>query len=286
MKALRQRAAYLAVLAGVTMLSGLPEPVIRRLGRLAGRIWYLVDPPRRRMARRHMRRLGVDPRAAREVFASYGRYWTESLWVRPRHFEGIRSRMSVDGLEHLQKAHGEGNGVIVVLAHVGNWEAAALIAIDLQMPLVAVAESLANRHITEWFTRQRQMFNIEIVLTGEGRVRKRLVAALEEGKALALLADRDLSGRGVKVDFFGETTTLPAGPVLLARQSGAPILPVGVYFKPDGGHHAIIHPRLQTGPDDDPAVVTQEVARHLEEIVLHDPSQWHMVQPNWPSDRA
>lgn len=286
MKAVRQRAAYLAVLAGVTILSRLPEPVIRRLGRLAGRIWYLVDPPRRRMARRHMRRLGVDPRAAREVFASYGRYWTESFWVRPRHFEGMRARLSVDGLEHLQKAHDEGKGVVLVLAHVGNWEAAALIAIDLQLPLVAVAESLANRRITEWFTRQRQMFNMEIVLTGAGRVRKQLVAALEQGKAVALLADRDLSGRGVKVDFFGETTTIPAGPVSLARQSGAPILPVGVYFKSGGGHHAIIHPPLPASPADELSAVSQEVARRLEEIILHDPSQWHLVQPNWPSDRT
>lgn len=286
MRAVRQRAAYLAVLTGVTILSRLPEPVIRHLGRLAGRIWYLVDPPRRRMARRHMRRLGADPREAREVFASYGRYWAESLWVRPRHFAGMRARLTVDGLEHLQRAHEAGEGVVVVLAHVGNWEAAALIAVDLQMPLVAVAESLANPYITQWFTRQRQMFNIEIVLTGEGQVRKRLVAALEQGKAIALLADRDLTGRGVKVEFFGETTTIPAGPVSLARRSGAPILTVGVYFKPDGGHHAIIYPPLPADPDDDPSVVSQEIARRLEEIIGHDPSQWHLVQPNWPSDRS
>lgn len=285
MKALRQRVAYLVVWAAVTLMGALPEPVIRRLGRFAGLVWYVVDPRRRRMARRHMRRLGVDPEAAREVFASYGRYWAESFWVRPRRFEGMWSRMTVEGLGHLNQARSAGKGLVIVLPHVGNWEAAALIGQEIQLPLVAVAESLANRHITDWFTRQRSMFGLEIVLTGNGRVGGRLTAALRDGKAVALLSDRDLTGRGVEVEFFGETTTLPAGPVALARKTGAPILPVGIYFKAEGGHHAIIHPPFTAREGDDLARLARRMAERLEEIILHDPSQWHLVQPNWPSDR-
>lgn len=287
MRSVSQRAAYLAMWVSTSILGSLPEPVIRHLGRIAGYIWYAVDPPRRRMARRHMRRLGVEVAAAREMFASYGRYWAESFWVRPRHFKGMRSRMTVTGLEHLEQARSRGKGVVLVLPHIGNWEAAALIALDIDLPLVAVAEKLANPYITKWFTRQRNMFGIEIVLAGDGRVGPRLAAALRDGKAVALLSDRDLTGRGVKVEFFGEATTLPAGPVSLARKTGAPIVPVGIYFKRGGGHDAAIHPALPDAhPDEDIAAGVQDIAERLELIIRRDPSQWHLVQPNWPSDRA
>lgn len=276
---------YLALRAAVALLGILPEPVMRWLGRAAGWGWYMLDPRRRRIARRHMRRLGESSSRAREVFLSYGRYWAESFWVRPRRLSRLWSTMTVDGLENLEKALTGGNGAVVVLPHLGNWEAAAVIALQLKLPLVAVAESLANRHITAWFTRQRNMFGIEIVLTGKGRVRAKLRQAIEEGKLVCLLSDRDLSGRGVEVEFFGERTTLPAGPVTLAQKTGAAVIPVAVYFRDGPGHHAVIHPALEL-PADDVAAGVQEIARRLERMILRAPGQWHLVQPNWPSDRA
>jgi lauroyl/myristoyl acyltransferase len=276
---------YIALRLAVAILGVLPEPVMRRLGWAAGLAWYVADPSRRRVVRRHMLRLGQPAARAREVFVSYGRYWAESFWVRPRRLSRLWSTMTVEGLEHLEKALAGGKGAIVVLPHLGNWEAAALIGVHLRVPLVAVAESLANRHITAWFTSQRQMFGIEIILTGKGRVSARLRRAIEEEKLVCLLADRDLSGRGVAVEFFGERTTLPAGPVILAQRTGAPLLPAGVYFKDGPGHHAVIHPPLDL-PTGDVAGAVQVVAHQLERMIMRSPGQWHMVQPNWPSDKA
>jgi lauroyl/myristoyl acyltransferase len=280
---LKQWIAYLALRLGLAVLGILPEPVVRWLGRMGGRVWYALDGRRRRMALRHMRRLGQPPSRALEVFESYGRYWAESLWVRPRRLSAMWKRMSVDGMENLHLALQGGRGAVVVLPHVGNWEAAALIAAHEAIPLVAVAERLANRRITEWFTRQRNMFGIEIVLTGQ-RLTPVLLQALEEGKLVCLLSDRDLSGRGLEVQFFGETTTLPAGPVVLSRKAGVPILPAAVFFNRGPGHHAII--RRPLPPPEDTAEGIRAVARELEELVRHDPAQWHLVQPNWPSDRT
>lgn len=280
-----QWAAYLALRFAVALLGALPEPAMRRLGRAGGLAWYVLDPRRRRMVRRHMSRLGEPPSRAREVFASYGRYWAESFWVRPRRLARLWSTMTVDGREHLEKAFSRGRGAVVVLPHLGNWEAAAIIGLQLRLPLVAVAESLPNRHITAWFTRQRNMFGIEIVLTGKGRVSARLRRAIEDQKVVCLLADRDLSGRGPEVKFFGEKTTLPAGPVSLALRTGAPLLPAAIYFQEGPGHHAIIYPPLDL-PADDTAAGVQAVANRLEEMIRRAPGQWHMVQPNWPSDRA
>lgn len=286
---MRQTAAYLALRAAVGLLGFLPEPVMRRLGELGGLVWHAVDPNRRRMAIRHMTRSGAaKPRAAaKRVFRSYGRYWAESFWARPRRLPQLRATLAVEGVEHLEKARDDGHGVVVALPHLGNWEVAALVAVDIKLPLIAVAERLPNRQITEWFVRQRAMFDIDVVLTGSGTgSRRRLSAALADGQAIALLCDRDLSGRGVEAEFFGERTTLPAGPATLALKTGAPLIPVGVYFGPGSVHRVVIHPPLVVDATErDISRVTQQLADEIETIIRVDPSQWHLVQPNWPSDR-
>ena len=283
---MRERGIYLALRAAVAIFGVLPEPVMRRLGRLGGRIWYLVDPGRRRMVRRHMRRLGEPEEKAVEVFASYGRYWAETFWARPARMDRLKSLLTIDGLDNLRRAMAAGKGVVVVLPHLGNWEAAALIGQMLDLPVVAVAERLANRHITEWFTAQRAMFGIEIVLTGKRGLVGRLAELLNQGKAVCLLADRDLSGRGIEVEFFGERTTLPGGPAVLARRTGAPLVAVAVYFKPGAGHHGVIGEPIPIPEQADPAETTQHIADSLEELIRRDPVQWHLLQPNWPSDRS
>lgn len=283
---MRSRLTYGAMWLAVFLFGLLPEPAMRRLGRAAGLIWYRVDPRRRRIARRHMQRLGEDPAGAKEMFASYGRYWAETFWVRPSRIGQLGSSMEVEGLEHLRAGQERGRGIVAVLPHMGNWEAAAVLALDLRLPLVAVAERLPNPHITRWFTRQRAMFGIDIVLTGSGTVTRSLISALEGGKAVALLSDRDLTGRGVAVDFFGERTTLPAGPASLARRTDAVLLPVGIYFRDGPGHRAVIGEPIELSEGESLTEITQRMAGKLEELIRIDPAQWHLVQPNWPSDRS
>jgi KDO2-lipid IV(A) lauroyltransferase len=197
------------------------------------------------MAERHMRRvLGPDAdfaAAGREVMASYGRYWAEALWSRARRVPKIMEGTTVIGLDHLIAARDAGNGMIFALPHMGNWEAAAPIAINEHVPVVAVAENLANSRITDWFTAMRGEFGIEIVLaTGSTEVMRKLEEAIAQNKAIALLSDRDLKGRGVEVEFFGEVTTMPPGPATLAVRTGAPLLPLGSYF--DGpGLRVVVH---------------------------------------------
>jgi KDO2-lipid IV(A) lauroyltransferase len=240
------------------------------------------------MVRRHMARVTpAEPDlevAASDVFKSYGRYWAETFWVRPRRFSEINAGLSIEGLEHLKAAAEAGRGAVVALPHLGNWETAALSGPQAGIGLVAVAEKLANPLITDWFTGLRQAFGIEILLNDRGVMRD-VEEAVKAGKAVCLLADRDLKGRGVETNFFGETTTLPAGPVALAGRTGAPLLTAACYFTPTG-HHLVIYPPLQISEGTDRLVAgTQALAARLEEHIRSAPRQWHLLQPNWPSDR-
>ena len=114
--------------------------------------------------------------------------------------------------------------------------------------------------------------------------------ALRANEVVCLLSDRDIQGGGVEVEFFGERTTLPGGPATLGLRTGAPILPTAVYFAAGrDGHHAR-HP--PAGPGRTPRAPCARTSpaspspwpHELEVLIRAAPEQWHLFQPNWPSD--
>ncbi|MEA2057888.1 MAG: phosphatidylinositol mannoside acyltransferase [Actinomycetota bacterium] len=283
---------------GVSGLFGLlPEPAVRHTGRGIGRLLSYVAKDRLALQERHMRRvLGSEATgdqvtaAAREMFSSYGRYWAEVFWFRPRREDAVLERTDVLGLGPLREARDSGRGVIFVLPHSGNWEAAGPIGESLSLPVLAVAEDLPNPRITDWFVDTRAAFGIEVVLAGRGSMMRRLARGLREGQSVALVADRDVTGKGVEVEFFGEMTSMPAGAMVLAEMTGAAIFPVGPYFNDGAGYRLVVHEPMVMPDVDDRGerirVGTQQIARKLEEIIRERPTQWHLFQPLWPSDRA
>ncbi len=289
---MRARLAYWGLRVGAGLVGLLPHSAVIWLGSLVGSVWYSVDGGRRRMATRHMERVlgsGSDVAGASEsVMKSYGRYFAEALWVRAQRIPRLMEKTSVEGLDLVVAARDEGNGMVFSVPHLGNWEVAAPVAAKVGIPVVAVAEDLPNSRITEWFTSMRNDIGIEIVLaTGRVEVMRQLEAAIADNKAVALLADRDLNGKGVEVEFFGENTTMPAGPAALAVKTGAPLFPVAAYFDGDG-HRVVVRPAIEVPEgkrSDQVKKMTQSMAGEFENLILAAPDQWHLVVPNWPSDR-
>jgi KDO2-lipid IV(A) lauroyltransferase len=157
--------------------------------------------------------------------------------------------------------------------------------------VLAVAEALANERIVDWFTTLRNMMEIDIVIARKGaRVTRSLMERLQDGGTIALLADRDLKGNGVPVTFFGEETTMPAGPLSLAIRTGSVVLPVGIHY--DGrtrGHTFDVGPPVEIPTDGELServqIGTQRMAEVFEGLIRRTPEQWHLILPNWPSDR-
>lgn len=283
--------AFRALSAGVGVL---PEAIARRLGEGLGWTLSFVARDKMTLVERHLVRVTGDRndlrRRARRMFASYGRYWTEVFWVRPRRKAEIVANTEIVNAERLHAARDAPAGLIVALPHIGNWEAAGARAEAEGVPVLAAAEALANVRIVDWFVRVRKAMGIEVVVAGNGRRSTGLLARrLRDGGTVALVADRDISGRGIDVEFFGERTTMPAGPVALADRTGATLLPVGSYFNEGRGHRFVIHPAIEIPALDDRderiAAGTQRFATALEAIIREAPEQWHLFQPNWPSDR-
>src|SRR5207244_10398543 len=119
--------------------------------------------------------------------------------------------------------------------HSGNWDVAAVWLIHHGIPFTTVAERLRPESLYRRFVAYRESLGMEVLpLTGGARPASEVLAErLRAGRMICLVGDRDLSGSGVRVDFFGEPATMPAGPALLAVTTGAALMPVGLRYEGD-----------------------------------------------------
>lgn len=231
---------------------------------------------------------GRDPGAlANRGIGSYGRYWAESFRIPNLDARRIDRGFSFEGYEHLVRSLERGVGPIIVLPHLGGWEwAAAWLARVHGHGVTAVVERLEPPEVFEWFAELRRAYGVHVVPLGPGAMGE-LTAAVKRGDVVCLLADRDIGGTGIGIDFFGEATSLPVGPALLARRTGAPLLPTAIYFR-GRQRVAIVADSIEAEPGrgrDENLRLTRAVAGHLEHLIAAAPEQWHVLEPNWPSDR-
>jgi len=252
--------------------------------------------PRRDMMARHLRRAWGRPLDDHELgdqvdqaFGSYARYWAESLRLPGMSFEAVEAGMSWQGLGHLYQGLEAGRGVILALPHLGGWEWAGAWIVGQGYPMTVVVEALEPPELFEWFAGFRRSVGMEVVGVGP-EAASAVLRALRANHVVCLLCDRNLPGAaGVDVEFFGERTSLPAGPATLALRTGAALLPTAAYFE-DGpaGHLGLVQSPIPTARQgslrEDVARVTQELALRLEGLIRRRPTQWHLMQPNWPSD--
>jgi KDO2-lipid IV(A) lauroyltransferase len=293
---LRARASYLAYRAGAGVVRVLPDAVGEPAARVAGRVASLAMPDRRRLVARNLQRVSGGSlrgtalqRAVFDTFDSYGRYWLE-LFRLPKDVQGpLDPGIHIDGFGHIEAGLAAGNGVILALPHVGGWDYAGAWLAQQGHPPTVVVEPVEPPELFEWFAGAREALGMTVVQLGPEAGRA-VLGALRRNQIVCLLSDRDLTGDGVEVEFFGERTTLPAGPATLALRTGAPLLPAAVYFEGRGGHHGVVQapvPAERQGRlREDVVRVTQEMARRFEQLIAVAPDQWHLLQPNWPSDRA
>jgi KDO2-lipid IV(A) lauroyltransferase len=281
--------------AGAAVARALPRPVLDPVVRGLSRTVARISPERRLIVERNLRRVSDDDlspaelaRGVDKTFESYGRYWAESFRLPSLSVEALDGPFTEEGYEHIKAARADGHGPLMVIPHLGGWEWAAFWLTRVEdVGVTAVVEPLEPPELFEWFVEFRRSLGMEIVPLGPSAATE-IAAAVKRLDVVCLLADRDIAGNGTEVEFFGERTTLPSGPALLALRTGAPLLPCAVYFR-GPGIHTVVRPPLPVERRgklrDDVARLTQDIARELELLIREAPEQWHLMEPNWPSDR-
>lgn len=285
--------AYVGYRAGSAIARLLPESAILPVSGLGGRAAARLMAGRREMVVRHQRRVrpDLDPaeldRAVRAVFTSYAHYWIESFRLPGTSAAVLDAGFTGQGFEHIRAGIDEGTGVVLAMPHLGAWEWAGFWTTAVQQIRVStVVEAVEPPELAAWFTALRSAYGFEVIPLDRA-AGARATAAIGDNRVLTLLCDRDVSGDGIEVEFFGERTTLPAGPATIALRSGARLVASTCYF--DGLHHrGIANPPIDTSRQgrfrEDVSRVTQLLATELEGLIRLAPEQWHLLQPNWPSD--
>jgi KDO2-lipid IV(A) lauroyltransferase len=183
---------------------------------------------KRLIVERHLRRINPSlsgfalRQAAQEAFQSYARYYLETFRLSTLSRQQIDDGFKIEGFEHIEHAVGAGKGTVLALPHLGGWEWSGRWLVDRGYGLTAVVEKLDNDDLFEWFLEMRTRVGFDIIPLDDSAGLK-VNEALRSNKIVSLLCDRDIvragERSGVQVQFFGEQTTVPAGPAFFALRS-------------------------------------------------------------------
>jgi KDO2-lipid IV(A) lauroyltransferase len=280
---------------GWSAVKKLPEPVAVRLGRtIADLAFKQGGKGVKRLESNYAR---VVPDATPERLAeltragmrSYLRYWMESFRLPAWSAERIRTGFDPKGLHHLTDGLAAGRGVVRALPHLANWDlAGAWVTTELKTPFTTVAERLRPETLYDRFVAYREGLGMEVLPHSGGSAFGTLARRLRDGGLVCLVADRDLSASGVEVTFFGETARMPAGPALLAQQTGALLLPATLWYDDSPVMRGRVHPPIEvpgTGTRAErTSVMTQALADAFATGIADHPEDWHMLQRLWLAD--
>ncbi|MFD8640631.1 phosphatidylinositol mannoside acyltransferase [Streptomyces zaomyceticus] len=281
--------------AGWATVKKLPEPVAAGLGRrIADFAWKRRGKSVLRLESNLAR---VVPDAGPERLAelskagmrSYMRYWMESFRLPTWSTEQVERGVDIKGVHHLQDGLAAGRGVILALPHLANWDLAGVwVTRCLGVPFTTVAERLKPETLYDRFVAYRESLGMEVLPHTGGSAFGTLARRLRAGGLICLVADRDLSASGTEVTFFGDTTRMPAGPAILAQQTGALLLPVTLWYDDTSVMRGRIHAPVDVPESGTRAEKTSEMTQALAAAfaggIADHPEDWHMLQRLWLAD--
>lgn len=266
----------------------LPEQWVYALGKCLGLLAYYILPDRRRTAMDNIQQaLGRGSaeaaELARESFASLGLLGVEFLRLAGRP-DQIRRRIEIHGERNLQETLAQGRGVVLLSAHLGNWELMGQ-ALGLRgyriHPLV---QEQANGRFYAVIDRMRQEAGLLPIARGRLSLRE-ILRALRRGECVSIIPDQDAGGHGMFVPFFGRPASTARGLDTVARMSGAPVVPVFIRRTRPGWHEISFHQPLDLVRTSDEAADALEnltrINRLLEEIIREHPEQWLWMHKRW-----
>lgn len=282
-----------AYAAGWGLVRALPESLARTVFRFGADFAVKRGGPGVVQLRRNYAR--VVPQAGPEELdelvragvRSYARFWKETFRIAGMDHRAIYRQVDerMVGKQLVDAGLERGKGVILALPHTGNFDVSGIWLVGHSGQFTTVNERLRPESLYRRFVAYRESLGFEILPTSGGDVGpyRLLMERLRENKVVCLLGDRDLSKRGVPVDFFGERTRMPAGPARLAASTGAQLLIVDNQFVGDGWSLRVHSPIPVHGRDDVPAA-TQRIADAFAADIAAKPADWHMMQKLWLAD--
>lgn len=279
------------IIAGLFSLLGrIPRKPADRISFILGRIWFVFDRRHRNVAVENLRlafgdRLNaVEIRSmARQVFCNLIRIVFEIGWGMRLDASRIQDHFRYYGLHHLQAARVKGRGVLVLSAHIGNWELLGNAVGSIGFPMSAIYRPLDFKPLDLFFVNLRSR-NGTRLFPKEGAMLK-IIRSLRNNELVGVLLDQNtVVSSGVFVDFFGKRACTNQGLAQIARMTEAPVVPLFLVREEDGY-------RVEFGPEV-PLVKTGDRTRDIDEntknytgviesMIRRYPEQWFWVHRRW-----
>ncbi|MCK4389171.1 MAG: hypothetical protein KAV83_02885 [Desulfobacterales bacterium] len=272
-------------------IASMPQKHIAGVGKLVGTLAYILDRRHRRIVKRNLQFTHPEwsrdriQRLYKRVFQNMGVTVLEICQMMCFSREDILRKVRIRGKENLLNAMKSPKGIIMISAHLGNWEMAHLfISCYLQKPLLLVVRQIQPKVLNRWIHRLRSNFGN--ILVYKKRALPKMARTLLQGKTLGLLIDQGTKlSRGVEVTFFGRAANTTPAAALLARRYDSPVLPVFCIREADAGLTLIVEPPLTLKRTDDLGadlkVNTQIMTSAVEKAVRAYPEQWFWFHKRW-----
>ena len=283
---------YRAFKAVQSVVERLPRSWAYALAILAARFAWMWSPLARPRLEYNLKiacpELENDTRALRRLswlnFRNHSKAYVDLMQLPRTSAEAMRPWLKVQGMEYLEQARAIGKGVLVVSCHMGSYEVVSAIWSATLTPVSFFAEELEPRALFEWYRDTRARLGISVLTLDHGGLRKVLQALRDEEMVITAI-DRDITGTGHRMPFFGRPAPIPLGPAAIALRLGTPLFPVCVYRLPDDTYQAEGSPLVfakDTGdPKADQVRATEELLRHIEAFIRRHPDQWHVPHRIW-----
>lgn len=220
---------------------------------------------------------------SKEAFRNFAKYLVDFLRFERIDKNYIQEKVSIEGLDIVDKALSNGSGVIVVTAHIGNWELAGITMAILGYPIVCVALTHRNIRINDFFTKQRERKGLGVIPLGNAAFR--CICALKNNKMLALVGDRDFTQAGISIDLFGRPTIIPKGPAAFSLKTNASLV-VGIMLREKKGRFKFKYEGpveiIPSGDEEkDIRELTKKYLDILEKYIRLCPEQWLIFRRFW-----
>jgi KDO2-lipid IV(A) lauroyltransferase len=283
---------YRAFKAVQSVVERLPRSWAYALAIMAARFAWLFSPLARPRLDYNLRvacpELRQNERELRRLswlnFRNHAKAYADLMMLPRANVESMRPLLNVKGMQYLEEARALGKGVLAVSCHMGSYEVVSAIWSATLAPVSFFAEELEPRALFEWYRDTRARLGISVLTLDVGGIRKVLQALRDEEMVITAI-DRDITGTGHVMPFFGRPAPIPLGPAAIARRLGTPLLPVCVTRLPDDSYLAEATPLVMVEETDDPKAdqirATEQVLRRIETFIQAHPEQWHVPHRIW-----
>lgn len=269
----------------------LSDAAAERWAQVVGRLFYRLDGKGRANIRDNMHHvMGSEARAerieevVRGVYGNMLRNYLDLFRIPRLTPAEFQRRVEVIGFEDGMAALAEGRGLIGGSAHLGNPDTVGQALAVKGYPILAVMEHVHPESLFNYLRNLRETFGNRYIAV-DGPLRP-LLRQLKQGGVIALALDRDPTGSGTVVNFFGTPARLPDGAVRLALRTEAPLV-LGFCRRIDEPlwHYQVhlhrIHLPVDDGDRDAVRRGVEYVASYLADAILETPEQWVMSVPIW-----